>query len=246
MFSHCHFVCYCFDLCVVLALTPGYLFLVWIFIKIICSDYTPSSCALLAQHPWQNSRPTKWVILVAFVFLFCFVYPLSRNGLSSRPTPVPGADGPFAGGPYQGLSRSGVSYPLPGPLALCFFYITSLSEQCKACLPANGPKEEDFAALLEWVLENNWSPLTVCPSDEDISSPTNQTIDQPAIIPLHGATAWAHCRRRACLSSLDGTSSLKRTVRYGIHGPSYGPCMCGRSTWVFRPPRASPKHDGRS
>ncbi len=32
----------------------------------------------------------------------------------------------------------------------------------------------------------------------------------------------------------------------GIHGPSYGPCMCGRSTGAFRPPRACLKHDGRS
>ncbi len=40
--------------------------------------------------------------------------------------------------------------------------------------------------------------------------------------------------------------SIKRMVRYGIHGPSYGPCMCGRSTGDFRPPRACPKHNGRS
>ncbi len=44
---------------------------------------------------------------------------------------------------------------------------------------------------------------------------------------------------------LDGTSSLKRMARYGIHGPSYGPCMSGHSTGAFLPPRACPKHYGR-
>ncbi len=42
------------------------------------------------------------------------------------------------------------------------------------------------------------------------------------------------------------TSSLKRTARYGIHGPSYESCMCGRSTGAFRTPRVCPKHYGRS
>ncbi len=37
-----------------------------------------------------------------------------------------------------------------------------------------------------------------------------------------------------------------RTARKGIHRPSYGPCMCGRSTGAFRPPRACYKHYGRS
>ncbi len=36
------------------------------------------------------------------------------------------------------------------------------------------------------------------------------------------------------------------SARYGIHSPSYGPCMSGRSTGAFRPPRACPKHYGRS
>ncbi len=44
----------------------------------------------------------------------------------------------------------------------------------------------------------------------------------------------------------DGTSSLKQTARYGIHGQSYGPWMRGCSTGAFRPPRACPKHYGRS
>ncbi len=39
---------------------------------------------------------------------------------------------------------------------------------------------------------------------------------------------------------------LERTARYGLHGLSYGPCMCGRSTGAFRPPRACLKHYGRS
>ncbi len=52
-----------------------------------------------------------------------------------------------------------------------------------------------------------------------------------------GEPAWAHWT---------GPPLSSERYGYGIHGPSYGPCMCGRSTWVFRPPRASPKHDGRS
>ncbi len=58
--------------------------------------------------------------------------------------------------------------------SLCGFYITSLSERCKVRLLANGPKEEDFATFVEWVLENNGSSLTVFPSEEDISSPTSK------------------------------------------------------------------------
>ncbi|XP_058625419.1 uncharacterized protein LOC131536483 [Onychostoma macrolepis] len=55
--------------------------------------------------------------------------------------------------------------------SLCVFYISSLSERCKARLPANGPKE-DFAACVEWVLENNGLFFSICLSEEDISSPT--------------------------------------------------------------------------
>ncbi len=51
---------------------------------------------------------------------------------------------------------------------------------------------------------------------------------------LHGRSPW------------DGASSLKQTAWYGIHDPSYGPCMCCRSTGAFHPPRACPKHYGRS
>ncbi len=47
-------------------------------------------------------------------------------------------------------------------------------------------------------------------------------------------------------SPWDGTSSLNRTARYGIHGPNYGPCMCDRSTGAFRPPKGCPKHYDRS
>ncbi|XP_058649111.1 proteoglycan 4-like [Onychostoma macrolepis] len=52
---------------------------------------------------------------------------------------------------------------------LCVFYIISLSEQCKARLPANGPKE-DFAACVEWVLMNNESAFTVGPVEDDITT----------------------------------------------------------------------------
>ncbi|KTF97464.1 hypothetical protein cypCar_00023353 [Cyprinus carpio] len=55
--------------------------------------------------------------------------------------------------------------------SLCAFYYASLSERCKARLPGNGPKE-DFATFMEWVRENNGSQFTVCPPEEDISSPT--------------------------------------------------------------------------
>ena len=55
--------------------------------------------------------------------------------------------------------------------ALSAFYYAGLSERCKARLPANGPRE-DFAAFVEWVLEQNGSPFTVCPAEEEISSPT--------------------------------------------------------------------------
>ncbi len=54
--------------------------------------------------------------------------------------------------------------------SLCVFYITSLSEQCKARLPADSPKE-NFTACVEWVLENNGLFFSVCPV-EDNSSPT--------------------------------------------------------------------------
>ncbi len=53
-------------------------------------------------------------------------------------------------------------------------------------------------------------------------------------------------RRQPWVSKLfQLTSSLKRTAGCGIHGPSYGPCMCGHSTGDFRPPRVCPKHYGR-
>lgn len=35
----------------------------------------------------------------------------------------------------------------------------------------NGPKE-DFAAFVEWVLVNNGLLFTVCPAEEDFTSPT--------------------------------------------------------------------------
>ncbi len=41
-----------------------------------------------------------------------------------------------------------------------------------------------------------------------------------------------------------GPPLSSKTAQYGIHGLSYGPCMCGRSTGAFHPPRACPKHYG--
>ncbi len=54
--------------------------------------------------------------------------------------------------------------------SLGIFYITSLSERCKARLPANGP-EENF---VEWVLERNGLYFSICPTEEVISSPTHE------------------------------------------------------------------------
>ncbi len=83
---------------------------------------------------------------------------------------MPGATGPFAGGPYQGFLDLACLTRFPD---LCVFYITSLSERCKARLPANGP-EEDFATFVEWVLERNGLYFSICPAVEDISSPTQE------------------------------------------------------------------------
>lgn len=41
--------------------------------------------------------------------------------------------------------------------SLCIFYLTSLSKQSKAHLPANGPIK-DFAMFVEWVLMNSPTP----------------------------------------------------------------------------------------
>ncbi len=43
-----------------------------------------------------------------------------------------------------------------------------------------------------------------------------------------------------------GPSLSSKRQWYGIHGLSYGPCMCCRSTGDFRPPRACPENYGRS
>ncbi len=50
------------------------------------------------------------------------------------------------------------------------------------------------------------------------------------------AAPWPIPLRRDLLSQANGT----------IWHPSYGPCMCGCSTGAFRPPRACPKHYGKS
>lgn len=54
--------------------------------------------------------------------------------------------------------------------SLSVFFHTSLSEQAKARLPANGPCE-DFSAYVEWVLVNKESEFTIGP-EEDTNSPT--------------------------------------------------------------------------
>ncbi len=65
--------------------------------------------------------------------------------------------------------------------------------------------------------------------------------------PTVGVGSYFSCWKQPCgRSPWDRTSSLKRTARYGLHGPSYGPCMCGRSTGAYRSPKACHKHYGRS
>lgn len=55
---------------------------------------------------------------------------------------------------------------------LCVFYHTSLRRRSKAHLSVDGPKE-DSAAFVEWVLENNNSPFTISPAEDDFTtSPT--------------------------------------------------------------------------
>ncbi len=63
--------------------------------------------------------------------------------------------------------------------SLCVFYIFSLSEWSKARLPGKGPWD-NFAACVEWVLENNGLYFSICPA-EDISSPTPKPVtSQPS------------------------------------------------------------------
>ncbi len=54
--------------------------------------------------------------------------------------------------------------------SLCVFFITSVIEQCKARLPADGPNE-NFATCVEWVLETNALFFSACTAEEN-SSPT--------------------------------------------------------------------------
>ncbi|ROI15309.1 Deleted in malignant brain tumors 1 protein [Anabarilius grahami] len=67
-------------------------------------------------------------------------------------------------------STSRASHAILAPRSV--FYITSLREQSKARLPADGPRE-DFAAFVERVLVNNILPFTIGPVEDDIiTSPT--------------------------------------------------------------------------
>ncbi len=63
--------------------------------------------------------------------------------------------------------------------SLCVFHITSLSQQCKVHLPAGGPKE-NFAACVEWVLENNGLFFSVCPAEDNSRPTTNLEPSQPS------------------------------------------------------------------
>ncbi len=87
---------------------------------------------------------------------------------------------------------------------LCTFYFVGLNNSTKAKLSGKGPRGS-FAAFVEWVLENNGLYFSVCPADEDISSPT------PKPASRHPA-AWSKC-----LSPLQTESpSLPRHVSQHI------------------------------
>ncbi len=80
--------------------------------------------------------------------------------------------------------------------SLCVFYISSLSEWSKACLPGSGPRD-NFAACVEWVLENNGLYFSICPADEDIFSPT----PKPETVSRH-PTARSYCLSPLQMESL--------------------------------------------
>ncbi len=62
---------------------------------------------------------------------------------------------------------------------LCVFHITSLSQRCKVRLPAGSPKE-NFAACVEWVLENNGLFFSICPAEDNSRPTTNPEPSQPS------------------------------------------------------------------
>ncbi|ROL46443.1 hypothetical protein DPX16_21627 [Anabarilius grahami] len=53
----------------------------------------------------------------------------------------------------------------------CSLYDFTTPASGNACLPVNCPRE-DFATYVEWVLVNNGSAFTICPAEDDITSPT--------------------------------------------------------------------------
>lgn len=63
------------------------------------------------------------------------------------------------------------------------FYFPCLSERSKARLPGDCP-QGNFAVFVEWVLVNNRSLFTICPTEEDVTCPTpepNQTSATPTM-----------------------------------------------------------------
>ncbi len=72
--------------------------------------------------------------------------------------------------------------------SLCVFYISSLSEWSKEC---------QFCCMCGVGAGEYWTILLCLPRWWGHLEPHSQIRDQSAVIPLHGATAWTHCRRRA-------------------------------------------------
>lgn len=84
---------------------------------------------------------------------------------------------------------------------MCYF--TSLSERCKACLPSNGPRE-NFAAFVEWVLENDGLFFPVCPTEDTLSPTPQPETSQPSLRcteRLHEPTV-RHDTRSACTTAI--------------------------------------------
>ncbi len=90
---------------------------------------------------------------------------------------MPGAEGPFPRDSHQGFFGVGLTH-YPDRFALCV-YISNLSEWSKARLPGSGPRD-NFAACVEWVLENNGLYFSSLPRWWGHLQPHTQTRDQPA------------------------------------------------------------------
>lgn len=64
--------------------------------------------------------------------------------------------------------------------SLYVFFLTSLNERTKECLPRDGPRLS-FGKFVEWVLVNTGSPSITCLADEANTSPT-QTLSPPILL----------------------------------------------------------------